>query len=222
LPGRRARGRLTISSAPGFAARWLLPRLPRFTARFPEVSVEIQTSLAQVDLAMEGFDAAIRMAPTAQATEHWTHLLAEGLVPVCAPALREQHAGLSPTEFLAQAQLIHLTSTSADWAEWSRLTGHAEVETLRAGLRVDTSNMALEAATLGLGVALGRTPLIDPDIESGRLVRVFDEGVPSGLSYWLITMSTDFQSDDIKAFRQWLLDEVGGGAPARKRRISKV
>ncbi len=222
LPGRRARGRLTISSAPGFAALWLLPRLPRFAESSPDVSVEIQTSLAQVDLAMEGFDAAIRMAPTAQATEDWTHLLAESLVPVCAPALRAQHAGISPPELLAKARLIHVTSTSADWAEWFRLAGGAEVESHRAGLRVDTLTMALEAANLGLGIALGRTPLIDPDIESGRLVRLFDEGVPSGLSYWLITMGTDFQSDDIKTFRRWLLDEIAGGAQARQRRSGKA
>jgi LysR family transcriptional regulator, glycine cleavage system transcriptional activator len=63
LPGRRSRGRLTLSSAPGFAARWLMPRLSRFADRHPEISVDIQTSLEPVDLPMEGIDAAIRLAP---------------------------------------------------------------------------------------------------------------------------------------------------------------
>jgi LysR family glycine cleavage system transcriptional activator len=62
LPGRRSRGRLTLSSAPGFAARWLMPRLSRFADRHPEISVDIQTSLDPVDLPMEGIDAAIRLA----------------------------------------------------------------------------------------------------------------------------------------------------------------
>ena len=83
-------------------------------------------------------------------------------------------------------------------------------ETLRAGLRVDTIQMALEAASRGLGIALGRAPLLDTEINSGRLVRIFDDGVPSGLSYWLVTMDPDLQSQDVKVFRQWMLDELGG------------
>jgi LysR family glycine cleavage system transcriptional activator len=229
LPGRRSHGRLTINSAPGFAARWLLPRLSRFTERFPDISVDIQTSLDRVDLPMEGIDAAIRLAPAAQAMEHWTHLLAESLVPVCSPALRNQHAGISGTELIAKGELIHLTSTSADWAEWFRIIGLKQPDTLRAGLRVDTIHMALEAASRGLGIALGRAPLFDAEIDSGRLVRILEDGVPSGLSYWLVTMDPDLQSQDVKVFRQWMLDELGGsghdggkhrklrkGAPAAK------
>jgi LysR family glycine cleavage system transcriptional activator len=224
LPGRRSRGRLTISSAPGFAARWLLPRLSRFTGRFPEISVDIQTSLDRVDLPMEGIDAAIRLAPAAQAMEHWTHLLSESFVPVCSRALLTKHSGLSGRDLIAKAELIHLTSTSADWAEWFRITGVKEPDTLRGGLRVDTVQMALEAASRGLGVALGRAPLVDVEIESGRLVRVCDEDVPSGLSYWLVTMDPDLQSQDVKVFRQWLLDELTaaghGGKKDRKPRKS--
>jgi DNA-binding transcriptional LysR family regulator len=214
LPGRRSRGRLTINSAPGFAARWLLPRLSRFTGRFPEISVDIQTSVDRVDLPMEGIDAAIRLAPAAQSMEYWTHLFSESLVPVCSPAFRKKHSEISANDLLAEAELIHLTSVSADWAEWFRIVGVEPPDTLRAGLRVDTMHMALEAAGRGLGVALGRAPLVDLEIESGRLVRIFDDGVPSGLSYWLVTMEPDLQSPDVKVFRQWLLDELGGSGPA--------
>jgi DNA-binding transcriptional LysR family regulator len=66
LPGRRSHGRLAVSSAPGFAARWLLPRLSRFTERYPETGVDIETSLKAVDLPMEGIDAAIRLAPASR------------------------------------------------------------------------------------------------------------------------------------------------------------
>jgi LysR family glycine cleavage system transcriptional activator len=79
--------------------------------------------------------------------------------------------------------------------------------------------MALEAARRGYGIALGRTPLVDAEIETGQLVRLFDKSVPSGWSYWLVTMDADFQSQDLKIFRQWLLDELGAAAqPGRKPR----
>ena len=71
LPGRRSQGRLAISSAPGFANRWLLPRLARFSERYPETGVDIETSLKPVDLPMEGIDAAIRLAPAARAMPSW-------------------------------------------------------------------------------------------------------------------------------------------------------
>jgi DNA-binding transcriptional LysR family regulator len=219
LPGRRSQGRLAISSAPGFANRWLLPRLSRFTARYPQTGVDIETSLKAVDLPMEGIDAAIRLAPAARAMPSWTRLLDETLMPVCSPGLLHKHGGLSGLEIIGRADLIHMTSVSGDWSEWFRLIGVAPSANVRAGLRVDTANLAMEAARRGYGIALGRTPLFDAEIESGQLVRVFDRDVASGWSYWLVTMDTDFQSQDVKAFRQWLLDELGtAAAPASKPR----
>ncbi len=161
---------------------------------------------------MEGIDAAIRLAPPARATTSWTRLIDKSLVPVCAPALLKKHAGLSALELIAQADLIHMTSISGDWDEWFRIVGVAPPANVRAGLRVDTVNMALEAASRGHGITLGRTPLFDAEIESGELVCLFDQSVPSGWSYWLVTMDADFQSQDVKNFREWLLEEVGTGA----------
>jgi LysR family transcriptional regulator, glycine cleavage system transcriptional activator len=221
LPGRRAQGRLTLSSAPGFAARWLMPRLSRFAARHPDIALDIETSRNAVDLPMEGIDAAIRMAPAARALPHWTHLLKEALVPVCAPALHKKFAGLPAHELIAKAELIHITSTSADWAEWFRLVGVEPPANTRGGLRVDTIQMALDAATRGFGITLGHVPLFDTEIETGQLVRIVDQDVPSGMSYWLVTMEADFQSRDVKLFRQWLLDELGSSAHEGKRQRAR-
>ncbi len=114
-----------------------------------------------------------------------------------------------------------MTSTTADWAEWFRLVGLEQPATIRGGLRVDTIHMALDAASRGFGIALGRAPLCDLEIETGQLVRIFDEDVRSGLSYWLVTMDADFQSQDVKAFRQWLLDELGGTRDGKKQRTRR-
>jgi len=220
LPGRRSQGRLAISSAPGFAALWLLPRLSRFTERYPETAVDIETSLKAVDLPIEGIDAAVRFAPASRAMPSWTRLLEESLVPVCSPSLLEKHAGLSGLELIARADLIHMTSVSGDWAEWFRIVGARPPANVRAGLWVDTINMALEAARRGYGIALGRTPLVDAEIKSGQLVRLFDQSVPSGWCYWLVTMDADFQSQDVKTFRQWLLDELAEAQPGSKQKAA--
>jgi DNA-binding transcriptional LysR family regulator len=85
---------------------------------------------------------------------------------------------------------------------------------------VDTINMALEAARRGYGIALGRTPLVDAEIKSGQLIRLFDQSVPSGWCYWLVTMDADFQSQDVKTFWQWLLDELAEAQPGSKQKAA--
>jgi hypothetical protein len=78
-----------------------------------------------------------------------------------------------------------------------------------------------KTASRGYGVALGRTPLVDAEIKSGQLVHLFDHSVPSGWCYWLVTMDADFQSHDVKTFRQWLLDELGAKAqPGSKQKAA--
>jgi DNA-binding transcriptional LysR family regulator len=75
--------------------------------------------------------------------------------------------------------------------------------------------MAFDAAQRGLGIALGRRPLVDDDIASGRLTALVEETVASDSFYWLVTSPTDFQKPEVKLFREWLLSELGAGSDRR-------
>ena len=86
----------------------------------------------------------------------------------------------------------------------------------RSGLRVDTVQMAFDAAARGLGVVLGRRPLVDEDVEAGRLISLGGRAIESGSSYWLVTSQTEFQKPEVKVFRRWLLAELGTGTGHRK------
>jgi DNA-binding transcriptional LysR family regulator len=215
LPGRAATGTLSISSAPTFANKILLPRLEKFAAQFPDVRVTIDTSQRRVDLTLDEFDVAIRFASMNDPPPEWTLLAVETLIPVCSPIRKQQFAALSDTDPLSQVPLIHVTSVSTDWSHWFETSG-VELPAPIGGLRVDTVAMAFDAAIRGLGVALGRRPLVDDDIESGRLVPLLDRTLPSGSGYWLITSHADFQKPEVKQFRRWLLAELGVGSDQRK------
>lgn len=215
LPGRKATGTLSVSSAPTFANRILLPRLERFAARFPDIRVTIDTSHRLVDLTLDEFDIAIRTASTEKPAANWTLLAVERLMPVCSPSLKEKFGATDET-LLARAPLIHVTSVSADWHHWFRTTGRQVPATIEEGLRVDTIQMAFEAAMRGLGVVLGRRPAVDDDIAQGLLVPLVEEEIPSGSGYWLVASQTEFQKPEVKRFRQWLLSELGAGAQDRK------
>jgi LysR family glycine cleavage system transcriptional activator len=145
----------------------------------------------------------------------WTLLAVETLIPVCSPGQKQQFTALSDTDPLSHAPLIHVTSVSTDWNRWFEAIGIEQPAPI-GGIRVDTVAMAFDAAIRGLGVALGRRPLVDDDIESGRLVPLVDRTLPSGSGYWLITSHADFQKPEVKHFRHWLLSELGAGSAQRK------
>jgi LysR family glycine cleavage system transcriptional activator len=216
LPGRKATGTLSVSSAPTFASKILLPRIERFIARIPDIRVTIDTSHRLVDLTLDEFDVAIRFLATEKPASNWTLLAQETLTPVCSPSLRQKLGSPSHAGALSRAPLIHLTSVSADWHHWFRSSGMEAPASIEGGLRVDTMQMAFDAAARGLGVVLGRHPLVDDDIESGRLVPLVDQTIRSGNCYWLVTSETDFQKPEVKLFRRWLRSELGLEPERRK------
>jgi DNA-binding transcriptional LysR family regulator len=216
LPGRKATGTLSVSSAPTFANKILLPRLGKFIAQYPDIRLTIDTSHRLVDLTLDEFDIAIRSASTKKPAANWTLLAVETLIPVCSPALKEKLGAQSDADILARAPLIHVTSVSVDWHQWFRASGIEVPSSIDSGLSVDTIQVAFDAAIRGLGVVLGRRPLVDSDIESGRLVPLASQTIPSGNGYWLVTSETEFQNREVKLFKHWLLSELGGDTEHRK------
>jgi len=211
LPGRKATGTLSVSSAPTFANKILLPRLERFAAQFPDIRVSINTSQRHVDLTLDDFDIAIRNTSAKKPGSNWTLLAGETLVPVCSPGLKKRlgAGGGSGGDALSGARLIHITSVSDDWNHWFRTSGMAVPASFNGELRVDTVQMGFDAAMRGLGVVLGRRPLVDDDIESGRLVPLVEQTIAGNAGYWLVTQQTDFQKPEVKLFKRWLLSELG-------------
>lgn len=203
VPGRRPTGTLAISCAPTFGSRWLLPRLGRFTAAHPQIRVSIDSSHRRVEFPLDGKDLAIRLALREEAEPGWVHVVQEEVVPVCSPALLAAHG----REILSRAPLIHVTSISEDWDAWFAATGAPRTDG-GGSLQVDRLHMAFEAAAQGLGVTLGRRPLVDDDLARGRLVVVGGESIASKLGYWLVGADGSFDRPEIKAFRRWLVSEL--------------
>jgi LysR family transcriptional regulator, glycine cleavage system transcriptional activator len=209
IPGRKASGTLAISSAPTFANKILLPLLDKFAAKFSDIRVTIDTSRRRVDLTLDNFDIAIRFAPAKKPGPDWTLLAAETLMPVCSPAFKKKLERPLSADVLSRVPLIHVTTASTDWEYWFATIGMAVPASIESGLRVDTFQMGYDAAARGLGVVLGRSPLLDDEIASGRLVTLGGKAITSGDAYWLVTPEAEFQKPEVKLFRNWLLAELG-------------
>ena len=211
-----AGGVLTVTVSPAFAAKWLLPRIERFQAAWPETDLRLDTSLKPVDFVAQRIDVGVRYG-----RGQWPGLAAEKLMdeevyPVCAPALLATATLQAPGDLRGQV-LIHDqsvdTSTGfASWQAWLRHAGVQGVPTDR-GLRINNSAAVLQAAIDGQGVALARSVMAHDDLAAGRLVRLFPQvRLESTLAYYVVYRPECIAQPKVAAFRDWLLREAHGPA----------
>ena len=211
-----AGGVLTVTVSPAFAAKWLLPRIERFQAAWPETDLRLDTSLKPVDFVAQRIDVGVRYGRGL-----WPGLAAEKLMdeevyPVCAPALLATATLQAPGDLRGQV-LIHDqsvdTSTGfASWQAWLRHAGVQGVPTDR-GLRINNSAAVLQAAIDGQGVALARSVMAHDDLAAGRLVRLVPQvRLESALAYYVVYRPECIAQPKVAAFRDWLLREAHGPA----------
>jgi DNA-binding transcriptional LysR family regulator len=205
LPGRRAERRVVLSVAPSFAQLFLVPRLPRFRALHPGIRISIDTSHRQALFPMEGVDLSIRMGKGAWPGVKSDLLFRERLVPVASPAYLAS-ASRTGTIDWPKATYLRVSSVEYDWNAWIEGT-QAKVEVVD-DLHFDTTMLASEAASAGLGIAIGRMPLVVPDLNAGRLVKADARIVDIETGYWLVGPSGQETRPAIQSFRKWLLDEA--------------
>jgi LysR family glycine cleavage system transcriptional activator len=205
LPGRRAERRVVLSVAPSFAQLFLVPRLPRFRALHPGIRISIDTSHRQALFPMEGVDLSIRMGKGAWPGVKSDLLFRERLVPIVSPAYLAS-ASRNGTIDWPKATYLRVSSVEYDWNAWIE-GAQAKVEVVD-DLHFDTTMLASEAASAGLGIAIGRMPLVVPDLNAGRLVKADARIVDIETGYWLVGPSGQETRPAIQSFRKWLLDEA--------------
>jgi LysR family transcriptional regulator, glycine cleavage system transcriptional activator len=205
LPSRRFEDRLSISSPSLFTYKLLLPRLHKFSKMYPDMVVTVEASRQIVQLPSDQFDVAIR-----NSREPWPKLSCDLIgrirfVPIGAPRYVHELSHRGRLDW-SRATLIHTAAASEDWETWCH---HSQIDTSSARkLVVSSGQLALEAAVDGLGIAIGRLPIIDDDIAVGRLAIAVDHVVPVMSGYWLVKPRETERRHEIVAFRNWLLKEM--------------
>lgn len=207
LPDRTAKCSIAVSCAPTLAQRWLLPRLKGFRERWPKTAIVVDTSRRHVGFPVDGFDFAIRMSRTPVGGLAWVRLLDAAMVPVCSPTYRAGLVDRQGKVDLRRATLIHVTTASEGWQAWLKAEDQADID-VEGGVRVDTFELAFEAASLGLGVVLALRPLVDRDLEAGRLVALSATARASETAYWLVSASGTERRADLRSFKRWLVGEA--------------
>ena len=204
-------GRLTVSTLVSFAANWLVPRLGRYRALNPEIDVRITTSDSLVDFARHDVDLAIRYGGGEWRGLDAVRLMTEEVFPVCSPDLLDGGRPLRNPSDLGHYTLLH-DDMREDWQMWLMAAGATDIDATR-GPGFSNSNLVVQAAIAGEGVALGRSVLVADDLAQGRLVRPFDMSLPGEFAYYIVCPEADARRPKVEAFRNWLLDEAAGGGP---------
>src|SRR5438093_2144528 len=204
---RDAHAELWISSLPFFTSAVLIPALPEFKRRHPQLTLRIEATHQYADFNASRVDVAVRYG-----REHSTGLKFEPLVavkglPVCAPAL--VRSGLKQPEDLSYQVLIHLTTQPRAWPAWLKEAGLPQLQP-RGHLWLDSVPGMLEAAEQGLGVTLAMAPLIRTRPGFGKkLVAPFDFMPSRGETIFLVSRTEQARDRRIAAVRRWIVETVG-------------
>lgn len=205
---------LRVSALQSFSESWLVPHLPEFERRHPDIELRIEATLRYADFARDPVDVAIRFG-----RGPWEGLHAEPIVdldyfPVCSPALATGEPPLGAPDDLAGHTLIHIAQTPDAWAVWLRAAGVADLEPRRT-VTYDHVGIALSAAASGQGVALSTDLLCESWLRDGRLCRPLPQRARSAETYHLVCRPEGLDDPRIAALRDFLVD---GLAPYDARR----
>lgn len=222
-----ARASLAVNVTSSFAARWLIPRLASFCAAQPDIDVRLATTAKMLDFSPHEFDVSIRCfdEPTLQAMKKrrdWDAVASVGFLPetkfpVCSPQLLKAKGAkdkpLKKPADLRHHTLLHARSAPEAWRDWLAV---AKVPKLKreSELTFEHMHFALQAASRGMGLAMGSLPLVQEELDNGTLVIPFPGIESDPKFYHLIYAANGPVKPEIEAFSRWLLDAAKRPPPS--------
>jgi LysR family glycine cleavage system transcriptional activator len=206
---------LVVSTAPGLTSKWLAPRLYRFTNEHPEIEVRISSSINNANFNTDGVDIAVRnlaVDPDPDPALVSEKLVEITFVPVCSPRLVKTHGPLGTPQAVAHAPLIHDDSlvnraAAPEWGNWFKAARIAGVDITR-GLRFNSADHALDAASEGAGVLLTHDLFAYDDLRTGRLIIAAELALPSRRALYLVYPKRRRNVPRVQAFCHWIKREV--------------
>lgn len=210
---------LTVTALPSLSAKWLVPRLSDFQRKHPEIQVRLSATSTVEQVGARDIDIGIRFGRGG-----WdgleSELLAPNVVfPVCSPSLITPDRPINePRDVLKYPLLTDIDwmrSGYDEWAEWTAAAGINDSR-VQSNLSLNYSNLLIQAAIDGLGMAMGNVITAGDDLKHGRLVKPVDFSVDLQTGYWVVYGKGALNQPKIRAFRDWVMEQAHGHAEACK------
>jgi LysR family glycine cleavage system transcriptional activator len=196
---------LSIRVAPSFAAIWLSPRLKDFWQKYPDINLRLYHSHLAVEFDQSEIDLGLTYGDGQWPGVEAFPLLKLGFFPVCSPDLLGDER-LDLTQLLSNYNLLH----DADYRCWKSWLDEANIQGVNAyrGQLIDDTNVLINAAIDGQGIALGSEVFAEKYLESGQLVRLSDVTFFNDEAYYLVCPEAHLQKEPVAIFKQWILSQL--------------
>jgi len=204
---------LSVTTTVALASTWLVPRLPRFAQRHPEIDMRFVASNDMLDLAHEHLDVAIRFVLAGTITQSSDKLFDYQQFPVCAPALtRDRQRPLRVPADLANHVLLDLETVvyGRPWYDWQMWFDAMKLRRVRSAgwLRFSHYDQVIAAAIEGSGVAVGKRPHLTQHLRDGVLVAPLGDQAVKTLGGFYIEVARSAQPEVVAPFVDWLHAEA--------------
>lgn len=207
---------LSINATPGLAHQVLLPAIPRLSEVLNGWKINLLTqAMDQFDPPLEGvvniylrYGAQDRLPP--EMTQ--IAIYKPRLFPVASPSFLDRHPPVTTVEEMFRLPFM-CSDTTGLWERWANHAGIKNAVSMD-GIEMPNTYLALQAAALGQGIALGNSILASSAIRRGELVELLDTQISID-SYYLVCAASDLDGSPLMELRQWLereLKETNGNA----------
>jgi LysR family glycine cleavage system transcriptional activator len=197
---------VALAVGPIYASRWLIPRLNRFRRQHPEIELVLHHGPRITGAESMSTDVAVDWGVGDWSGLESTHLLNIRYLPVLSPLLAKQQGGLKKPADLAHFTILHQFDRS-EWHAWLQLAEIPDLEFVDETVILD-SNVIVQAAIDGQGVALGTFPFIQAEVDNGRLICPLDITLEPTRSYHLLTRPGARKNAEIAIVCNWLEEEA--------------
>ncbi|WP_020405427.1 LysR substrate-binding domain-containing protein [Hahella ganghwensis] len=209
INSEQAQGTLQVETFSTFGMYWLLPRLPDFHQKHPDIRVYLNTEESIRTPGVGQADVIIRFASQAPSGFFSQQLGSEEIFPVCSPLLLEKMPGTSPEQLLQNCTLLSTRNDGSDncmknWDQWSLLTDTPIGKDI---LYFSRTELVLQAAIAGQGIALGRTLITMDAIATGSLMALPVKRFQAPFTYFFLTPYERSGWTKTRLFRDWLLEQ---------------
>ncbi|MFX0547449.1 LysR substrate-binding domain-containing protein [Roseovarius sp. S1116L3] len=193
-----------VLCTPGFAARWLVPRLNRLSFG-DRVRLRVSDGAPSLDFASNDADLVIQWANAPEKGVVTEPLMQSARFPVISPKLKVEEAVRSPDD-LCRMTLMH-DETMDGWETWFQSAGIAPPVFPR-GPTFPNCELATTAAERSQGVSLAYDAIVRSTLAEGRLVRLFDTVIMPFVIYSVAYPEARAKDPMIREFSDWIHDEV--------------
>lgn len=209
---------LFVGCLPAFGMKRLIPNLTDFCSKYPAISIRFWTVLTSDSFSRRDYDVAILYG-----AGDWPGCVAhkisdEEIFPVCSPKLMRRLPRLRKPQDLKLHTVIrtaHSFILQDDWPLWLESAGAKDLQFANE-FTCDLLLPALQAAIDGLGITLGRSPLISSELKAKTLVEPFSVRITSKSSFYIVSPQDRADLPNVRLFRNWALGRFSSQKAANR------